>query len=205
MGTPSWKVLVVFGASGTGKSTLAAALARKHGCTWLQVDDLRLALQYSNAQLPVYNDELYWFLRHPDFPLLPANEVLDAFIGTARALEPAVRIVIESHVATDSPMVIEGDGILPGLSNDESLRSLVDSGAVRFCCLKADSVDELMKNMIDRGRGVGAGTPDRARLHAMANWTFNCWLADECARLDVPVVSSRPFDTLMERVELAIR
>ena len=56
--TPMWWVLVVLGASGTGKSTAAQQIARAVGATWLQVDDLRLALQFSRVALPQGTDQL---------------------------------------------------------------------------------------------------------------------------------------------------
>jgi predicted kinase len=63
---PPWSVLVLFGASGTGKSTAAAWIGRQYGLTWLQVDDLRLTLQYSRARLPERTDQLYFFDETPD-------------------------------------------------------------------------------------------------------------------------------------------
>ena len=55
-----WKVLVLFGASGTGKSTSGGEIARSRGVAWMQVDDLRLALQSSRVTLPVGTDALYF-------------------------------------------------------------------------------------------------------------------------------------------------
>jgi Cdc6-like AAA superfamily ATPase len=67
MTTPDWSVLLVVGASGTGKTTVAKAISREPGIAWAQVDDLRL-LQCSDARLPTdaATDGLYFFLRTPD-------------------------------------------------------------------------------------------------------------------------------------------
>jgi len=194
-------VLVLFGASGTGKSTAAQAISRRHGVTWLQVDDLRLALQYSRATLPEGNDKLYYFLDHPDYALEPADDVRRAFIGTAEAMLPAIRIVLESHVATGVPMVIEGDGILPALALDPLVRPLVDAGVVRFCCVEAESRRELLDNMIARGRGMDNIDQVRAARQADANWAFNNWLGATSRTLGIPVVSTQPLATLAERIE----
>lgn len=188
------------GASGTGKSTAAAAIARRCGITWMQVDDLRLALQYSRVALPARTAQLYRFMDDPEFWTRPVVELRRAFIDVAELMAPAVRIVIESHVATNVPMVIEGDGILPALIDDPALRPHVASGVVRFCCVGSSGHDELLTNMLARDRGVDAGDHETHRAQAAANEAFGAWLAEESARLGIPVVASQPFTTLPERI-----
>ena len=48
----AWTVLLIGGISGAGKTTVARQLGLHLGLPWLQVDDLRLALQRSRATLP---------------------------------------------------------------------------------------------------------------------------------------------------------
>jgi 2-phosphoglycerate kinase len=203
-GEREWKVLVLFGASGTGKSTAAEAIARTRGISALQVDDLRQALQFSGATIPHLNDELYYFLRTPDYPFRPAAELLRAFIGTAEAMVPAVRVAIDTHVVTNAPVVIEGDGVFPGLVNDPVIRSHIERRTVQFCCLVPRSAQELLENMVDRGRGMDHGDMDRAQRQADANLAFGNWLAEESDRLGIPVVRSRPFGNLVDRILIAV-
>ncbi len=49
---PNWSVLLLGGPSGTGKTTIAAQVARRLGTSWLMVDDLRLALMRSGVAIP---------------------------------------------------------------------------------------------------------------------------------------------------------
>jgi 2-phosphoglycerate kinase len=197
------RVLVVLGASGTGKSTASSVIAHRRQWTWMQVDDLRLALQYSSATIPHFNDELHHFVRHPDAMLRPVSEVVTAFIGTARAMLPAVRMVIDSHVVTNAPMVIEGDGILPDLIHDPVIQPSVETGLVRLCCIAPGTPEELLENMLARGRGIAAERTERAERHARANAAFGAWLVDESHRLGIPVVPSQPFPTLAQRIDVA--
>lgn len=196
----SWSVLVIFGAGGTGKSTAAADIARACGITSMQVDDLRLTLQYSRVTLPSRTDQLYFFEETTDVWMRTPAELRQAFIHVAEIMAPAMRTVIHSHVVTGVPMVIEGDGILPALAEDPVLSSLVDSGVIRFCCIATPGVDELVENMLARGRGIDLDATDRPRAQAAANDAFGSWLEVEAKRLGIPVVASRPFDTLADRV-----
>lgn len=195
---------MVFGASGIGKSTTVAEIGRRYGISWLQVDDLRLALQYSRVTLPERTEALYYFDETPDVWTRTPAELRQAFIDVAEVLVPALRAVIHSHVVTDVPMVIEGDGVLPSLAKDPLLELLVESGVIRFCCIATPGVDELVQNMLARGRGVDPVVTDRPRAQATANEVFGTWLESEASRLGIPVVPSRPFDTLADRIIEAI-
>ncbi len=199
-----WQVQVLFGASGTGKSTAARQIARASGATWMQVDDLRLALQYSRVTLPEGTDRLYFFETTPGIWIRPVDDLLQAFVDVAKVMVPAVRVVIDSHLVTGVPMVIEGDGVLPSLVDDPVLRPWVDAGVLRFCCLAARSHAELVENMVRRGRGDHLEDQERVSLQANANLAFNDWLVESSRTLRIPVVASRPFDTLIDRIEEAI-
>lgn len=195
-----WSVLVLFGASGTGKSTAAAEIGRTCGVPWLQVDDLRLTLQYSSAILPERTEQLYFFQGDPDVWTRPTAELREAFINVAEIMAPAVRTVVHSHVLTSAPMVIEGDGVVPALAIDPVLAPLVANGAISFCCLGTPGEDELLVNMVSRGRGIDLSTPDIHRRQAAANKAFGTWLEAEATRLGIPIVAPRPFATLPERI-----
>jgi 2-phosphoglycerate kinase len=204
--SPGWTVLVLLGASGTGKSTAATEIARRTGATWMQVDDLRLALQYSLVVLPEHTGHLYAFVDDADVWSRPMDELRRAFVDVAEVMVPAVRVVIDSHVVTNVPMVIEGDGILPALFDDPVLRPHIDAGLIRFCSVAADDPGELLENMLTRGRGIDTDRANLARQRAQvaANEAFGAWLAEQSRRRGIPVVSSRPFDSLVERILKAI-
>lgn len=196
----SWTLLVILGASGTGKSTAARNIARRHGVPWMQVDDLRLALQYSRVTLPERTDRFYFFERTEDVWTLPISDLVRGFIDVAELMVPAVRVVIDSHVVTNVPLVLEGDGVQPALVEDPVIRPHVQGGRVRFCTVMAQNSDELFKNMIDRGRGMDVKDVERHQRHAGANAAFGSWLTDRSRENRIPVVASRPFRTLPNRI-----
>lgn len=200
-----FSVLVLFGASGTGKSTAARKLGRHLGIPWLQVDDLRLTLQYSNATLPAGTDALYFFERTLDIWRQPVPCLRQGFIDVTAVMAPALRTVIHSHVITGAPMVIEGDGVLPALVADPLLHPLVADGAIRFCCIRTPPASDLLANLIARGRGINTSIPDKHRRQAEANAAFGTWLESEAERLGIPLVDSRPFASLPDRILVAVR
>jgi len=200
-GEEDWTVLAILGPSGVGKSIAAQSIALARACTWVQVDDLRLALQASAA---IPNDRLSFFDRAPDIWNRSVDELCAAISGIAHLMAPAVRIVIDSHIATNVPMVIEGDGILPALALDPVLRHHVHAGRLRFCCVVPDTVGELLDNMDARGRGIDQLTSGERVKQAEMNIAFSRWLTAACMRCSVPVVHSRPFSTLSHRIISAI-
>ncbi len=60
-----WQVLLLGGTSGVGKTSVARQIGLRLGISWLQVDDLRLVLQASDARLPKNTEALYFFLATP--------------------------------------------------------------------------------------------------------------------------------------------
>jgi len=200
----SWTVLLILGASGTGKSTAARELAVRQDASWLQVDDLRLALQYSRVSLPERTERLYFFEQTADVWSLPVNELVQGLVDVAELMAPAVRVVIDSHVATNVPLVLEGDGILPALHDDPVIRPHAEAGRVRFCAVTSGGAGELLESMVERGRGMDVGHAAHHRRHAEANAAFGDWLAEESRRNDIPLVASRPFASLPNRILTAV-
>jgi 2-phosphoglycerate kinase len=200
---PDWSVVLIAGASGTGKTTVAKQISRELGVAWVQVDDLRLALQYSDARLPddAATDDLYFFLRTPDLWSLPAERLADALVATGEAMTEAIAIVAGNHIVQGDPAVIEGDGVLPGIVDHPELRGYVASGALRMVVLASESEAELLQAMVERGRGerLDPGTPEPRRIAEM-NWRFTRWLVAETDGRGIPVVAKRPWETLAARI-----
>lgn len=193
------KVLVILGASGAGKSTVAAALGRNLGRSWLQVDDLRLTLQFSGLLKQEPDDAINMFLT-PGVWTRPVEGLVDGLIKVAGLLEPALRVVIHSHVVTDAPMILEGDGIHPRLADDPLLQSLVRKGTVRFCCLSTPPQEAILTNMVTRNRGVDGLDHDELTTQAGVYAEFGAWLERESRRSRIPVVPPFPRASLPERI-----
>ncbi len=197
-----WTVLLIGGPSGVGKTTLAERLGKRYGAAWLQVDDLRLALQHSHVVLPskVETEALYFFLRTPSIWQLPAERLRDALIAVGEAMLPAVEIVVAHHVETQAPVVIEGDGIVPSLLDQPRVRDRVAAGQVRAVFLVERDEEALFTSMVARGRWIANRSDAELRVEARAKWLHGRWLTNEAHRAGLPVLAPRPWTTLVDRV-----
>ncbi len=204
-----WKILLVGGGSGTGKTRLAQKLGHELGVSVLQVDDLRLGLQAittETTQPPL----------HPftgiaaEETLSSPDSVLDGYLAVADALEPAVRAVMSHHidVADAGPLIIEGDGILPRLGSTGYLKKAdawfqkVSDGAVLSLFLIEEDLQQLRTNMYGRIRGAEDASSqrddDRFTL-SQGGWKFGQRLKIDAEIHSVPVLPSRPFESLLQR------
>jgi 2-phosphoglycerate kinase len=201
-----WTALLIGGPSGTGKSTVAKQIGRQFGASWLQVDDLRLALQWSHASLPTPEETaaLYFFEETPDVLQLPAERLRDGLIGVGRALSPALEKVIDNHIAIAEPIVIEGDAILPSLFARPRLRAHVTGGHVHAIFVVEPEESAILANLLDRGRVIAGHTDAELRTRARAYWLYGHWLAEEARRHGLPVQEPQPWPTLADRIVDAI-
>ena len=108
-------VLLIGGQSGIGKSRVARQIGLNLGFPWLEVDDLRLAFQYSRVALPQRTEDLYFFIDTPHVWLLNPEQLCNGLIPTGEVMSPVIEIVVANHCDNAGPIIIEGDGIIPSL------------------------------------------------------------------------------------------
>ena len=201
-----WRVLLIGGPSGVGKTVVARTLGRRLGASWLQVDDIRLAFQRAGARLPNEADTraLNYFIQTSDVWSQAPELLRDALLAVGEALAPALEVIIENHVDTDAPVIIEGDGILPSLLARPPVAERVARGHVRAVFLVETSREALYRNMLDRGRGYELAPEAARRAEARAKWLYSYWIEQEATRLRLPVITSRPWTSLPRRVLSAL-
>ena len=188
--TPDWDVLVIGGASGVGKSSLAYPLARHFDVAIAEADDLFHAVEAMTTadQLPA----LHYWRTHPEAELLPPERILELHLAACRTLVPAIAAVIRNHIETRMPVVLEGDYLLPA-------NVLASGPRTRALFLVEDDQAQIVANL--RAREPSVVTQDkRARVSVL----HGQWLRAESARYGLPVLAPRPFETLLERALQAV-
>jgi 2-phosphoglycerate kinase len=198
MHTLSWTVLLLGGNSGSGKTRLARELGLQLGIPWGQLDDVRLTLQHFSS--PEQAPELHYFLAGKQVWSDPPEILCEHLQKTARIVSYASEIIVANHIATEAPLILEGDGLLPAMAAQQSFADLDAEGRVRALFVIEDDEQAILSNMRERGRGIEGLTLVQQRTQAHASQLFGEWLAGEARRYGLPVVPSRPWETLLERV-----
>ena len=129
----------------------------------------------------------------------PPEELCDRLIAVGRVVSDALEIVVAHHVATDAPLVLEGDDLLPAMAARGSFASLDVGRRVRAVVLVEPDEAAILDAMLARGRGVDRHTEREQRTQARASWLYGEWLRREAEAHGIPVIEPRPWATLLDR------
>ncbi|MBM7784133.1 hypothetical protein [Tenggerimyces flavus] len=192
MAERDWHVLLVGGPSGTGKSTVCGALMRQYGVGASEIDDIETAVQAMTT--PEQQPILHHWSAHAESREWTAEEIFDLTLAAAEALSPAVEAVVQSHLNHGPPVIMEGDYLLPALAGR------IRSPRVRVVFLYEPDEAQLVANFLGREQDEGP-----QYMRARVSWLFGQWLAAEAPKHGVAAIPVRPWDTLSERLQIAVR
>jgi 2-phosphoglycerate kinase len=192
-----WQVLLLGGASGTGKSAISYRLARHFDVGLTEIDDFQVLLERMTT--PEQQPAVHFWPTHPDPGRLSAEQIFGQGLELGRAMAPGLEAIIANHLEAGSPMVLEGDFIHPSLGSRETFGDQPNAGRVRAVFLHEPDEQQLLANFGAREPG---GEPPTKR--ARVSWLYGEWLAAEAERRGQPVVRARPWETLFERVLAAV-
>lgn len=185
----NWDVLLIGGASGAGKTSVSYRIAQHFGVGICEADDFHaiLAAMTTPEQQPI----LHYWGTHPEAREFPPEWIVEHTISVARVLTPALEVVIANHLESRTPLVLEGDFLLPSLvSMDKRVRAIF---------LYEDDEAQIARNFLAREPEEG----DQSK-RARVSWLFGNWLNSEAEKFGAAVVPARPWNTLFERVLEAI-
>ena len=187
-----WQVLLIGGASGVGKTSLSYRLAHHFGVGITEVDDFQVILE--KLTTPQQQPLLHYWRIHPQEFSRPGEAAQTAhFVRVCQEVfAPALEAVIANHLTSDTPVVLEGDFVLPTLAVQPLFEGVEAAGRVR-----AIFVHEEDETQIARNFGLREGRKQAGR--ARASWLFGQWLRTECDRLGVTTLPARPWETGFER------
>lgn len=156
-----WQVLLIGGASGTGKSHLARQLAEYYKVPLTEIDDIRIALQQMAEREKHPN--LFTFVDNKDFlNEFSEEEFVSKLLAVGEAIWPALDALIEKHVRCNERVIFEGDGIVPELLANRSqdyIKSI-------FLHDELESMQERMTNRNRYGTEHGKAEKQAAFAHA---------------------------------------
>ncbi len=118
---------------------------------------------------------------------MSAEENADWLTRVSRELAPALRAIVEGHLESGVPVIIEGDFIEPAF-----IASFHDP-KVRGLFVTEFDVGQITRNFL--AREGGGEQVFRAEISVL----YGRRLADACKNLGIPTVDSRPWDTAVAR------
>jgi 2-phosphoglycerate kinase len=193
--THNWKVLLIGGSSGVGKTVAARELAQRLSLSLLLLDDVRLALQ--GATSSETNPELHVFLKYQNEQWRDSQSILADWITVGNAMIKPLNAIIRHHIIVPDvgAIIIEGDGILPMVGGQ-----FLPSEDVCAVFIVEQNETQLLHNLQSRGRGFNDWDELEQKGFAYASWLYGQWLAREANKLELPVVNAQPQQTLLERL-----
>lgn len=185
-----WTVLLIGGASGTGKTSVSYDVARHFGIGITEVDDFQMVLKKMTT--PEQQPSLHFWDTHPNPTALSPQEIFEQGIEMGRVMTPALQAVIDNHLESQQPIILEGDFIHPALAAPYKEQ-------VRAVFIYEPDESQIMTNYLRREPESGPQV-----FRARVSWLKGEWLKQEAERLGQTVLPSRPWNTLLSRLIAAI-
>ena len=192
-----WTLLAIGGGAAVGKTTVAAAIAARHGASVLPVDAIWLALKA--ATKPQSHPQLHYFDPSAEDLALAPEALCERHIASAREISRAIDPVIEYLLREGRPVVLEGAWITPGAAR----RWTQQYEAVRAVFIHQPNADGVLAAMLER-KDSQVPSPF-TKANSRVCWLFGNWVRERALAEELPVVGSAPRATLVERALAAIR
>jgi 2-phosphoglycerate kinase len=186
-------LLLIGGAAGTGKSTVARTLATRLSAAWLQLDTLWIAMRDAaprNSRERALLDIDQQIRTQAE----PAEVLLDHHIAASEAVCAALPYALAFELQAHPTVVADGAWLLPEFAAQLDLDDVI----IRSVFLHEADPQQVARAMSSR-RGVAMVAAWHAESARLA-WLYGNWLADLAGRVALPVVPSRPYATAADRI-----
>lgn len=193
-----WLVLLIGGASGSGKTSVSYRLAQHFGVGLTEADDIHTAIMHMTT--PEQQPILYYWDTHPETHDFPAEEIVKFHLATCHQLIPAYEAVIANHLEGNVPLILEGDYLLPTLAAQESFGGYPNQGRVRGLFLHEEDEEQFVQNYLLREPESG-----RQEGRARVSWLHSQWLQQQALETGCIVVPARPWENSFERILESLR
>ena len=178
-------VLLVGGATGTGKSTVATESAYRLGITRVTTtDSIRQTMRafFSKEFMPsIHYSSFEVGDQHAD----AQNPVLSGFLEQTRNVLVGVRAAIDRAMEEGWSMVLEGVHLVPGL-----LPASIKGVLVVQCVLAIEDEAEHASHFSTRGDPEGARAPAKYLQHLGDIRTIQTHIVERAHKHDVPVIEN---------------
>ena len=205
-----WRVLLIGGNSGAGKTHLAKELVRQWGIPFLMVDDVRIALQ--SVTTVDQHPDLHVFLNYETEQWKFPEGIVEDWLRVGNAMVKPLRDIMAHHLIVEGSgqIILEGDGILPALTKASTFDDIAGfdttnfAQKVRSVFLIEDDENEIHKNLRARHRGFIESSEEFLTAFTQASQQYGQWLIQDAQRNNIPILHTRPKETIIERLKKLI-
>lgn len=181
----NWTVLIIGGASGTGKSSIAYKIAKYYGVNVMEADDIHLAVEVVTTK-DTYPAIHYWD-KGPDWKAIGVEANVNWLISVSKEMLPVLKALVNRHLEDKVPLILEGDFIHPELA------AAFDDSEVKIIYINEADKEQIIQNYLSRE----GGEPQQYR--AEISIAYGKWLADSCKQNNIKIIEARPWDTALAR------
>lgn len=182
----NWTVLLIGGASGMGKSSVAYELARFFNVNVMEVDDIYQAVKTMTTR-EIYPAIHYWDTGI-NWKHISVSDNVKWLINVSKEMIPGLMAIVENHIEADVPIIIEGDFIHP-----EFVVSF-ENPKVKSLYIYEPDKNQILQNYLAREGG------ELQHFRADISAEYGDWLVDTCGKLGIKVIESRSWDTAVNRI-----
>lgn len=189
----TWQVLLIGGASGSGKTSVSYRLAHHFNIGITEADDIHLAILRMTT--PEQQPLLHYWGTHPETRQWPPARIFEHMLKEFEHLSPAFETVIANHLESNVPLVLEGDYLLPALAAQASFNGIANAGRVRALYLHEEDEEQIVQNFLRREPEAG-----RQAVRARVSWLFSRWLREQALATGSIVLDARPWENSFQRI-----
>ncbi len=182
----NWTVLFIGGASGTGKSSVAYELGRFYNVNIIEADDVCQAIK-AMTTIDILPAIHYWSTG-VNWRDIGVQGNVNWLIDVSKEMTVGLKAIVENHIESDIPIIIEGDFIYPKFTVS------FDNPKVKSLYVHEPDMNQIVQNYLAREGGT------LQHYRADISTAYGNWLSDTSEKLGVKVIESRPWDTVIDRV-----
>ncbi len=181
----NWTVLLIGGASGTGKSSIAYEIARFYGVNVLEVDDVHLSVETvtTKESFPAIH---YWSAG-VNWMDVGVDGNVKWLIDVSKEMIPVLKELVNRHIEDKLPIIIEGDFIDPEFTKS------FENPEVKSIFINETDINQILQNYLSREGG------EIQQYRAEISIEYGKWIANTCNQNGISVIASRPWDTVLAR------
>lgn len=181
----NWTILLIGGPSGTGKSRLAYKLAEYYGINVMEIDDIHAAVEAATTYET--HPAIHYWSTGVNWKEIGVEANLEWLTSVSKELMPALKAVMDNHLESGIPVIIEGDFISP-----EFAGSLADSRVKAIFVHESDN-RQIVQNYREREGG------NLQQYRADISSAYGAWIKERCEVLGIKVMEARPWETGLDR------